>query len=121
MNTLKTIYDKLGDKTELAKHEVELGKIDDFKKMLNDSKNLTLNFTKEYEKLLVVARGVNNLANNYIASVEKLNSVQSNIENQFKELGLDWGSTPEKKAYNDLLIKQPISNYKKIQGGLQQI
>jgi uncharacterized coiled-coil DUF342 family protein len=25
MNTLKTIYDKLGDKTELAKHEVELG------------------------------------------------------------------------------------------------
>ena len=25
MNTLKTIYDKLGDKTELAKHEVNLG------------------------------------------------------------------------------------------------
>ena len=29
MNTLKTIYDKLGDKTELAKHEVELAIIDD--------------------------------------------------------------------------------------------
>lgn len=33
MNTLKTIYDKLGDKTELAKHEIELSLIDDFNKL----------------------------------------------------------------------------------------
>ena len=32
MNTLKTIYDKLGDKTELAKHEVELALIQDLEK-----------------------------------------------------------------------------------------
>ena len=35
MNTLKTIYDKLGDKTELAKHEVELGLQDDLKAQFN--------------------------------------------------------------------------------------
>jgi len=34
MNTLKTIYDKLGDKTELAKHEVELGILQDIEKEL---------------------------------------------------------------------------------------
>ena len=32
MNTLKTIYDKLGDKTELAKHNVELGYLQDIQK-----------------------------------------------------------------------------------------
>ena len=35
MNTLKTIYEKLGDKTELAKHEVELGLVDDLIKLIS--------------------------------------------------------------------------------------
>ena len=35
MNTLKTIYEKLGDKTELAKHEVNLGLVQDITKDLN--------------------------------------------------------------------------------------
>jgi hypothetical protein len=35
MNTRKTIYDKLfTEKVELAKHEVELGLVDDVKKVL---------------------------------------------------------------------------------------
>jgi len=38
MNTLKTIYDKLGDKTELAKHEVELSSAEVFN-ALKDAKN----------------------------------------------------------------------------------
>ena len=37
MNTLKTIYDKLGDKTELAKHEVELGVVEDIGKALAEA------------------------------------------------------------------------------------
>jgi hypothetical protein len=31
MNTLQTIYNKLADKTELAKHEVNLSLLDDLK------------------------------------------------------------------------------------------
>jgi hypothetical protein len=31
MNTLQNVYDKLADKTELAKHEVELSLLDDLK------------------------------------------------------------------------------------------
>ena len=34
MNTLQNVYDKLADKTELAKHEVELGLVDDLAKLL---------------------------------------------------------------------------------------
>ena len=33
MNTLQTIYNKLQDKTELAKHEVNLGLLDDINKL----------------------------------------------------------------------------------------
>ena len=34
MNTLQNVYDKLSDKTELAKHEVELGILQDIEKEL---------------------------------------------------------------------------------------
>lgn len=52
MNTLKTIYDKLGDKTELAKHEVELAITDKLKVEL-----------KKYVSL--VSESGNNLDNFY--------------------------------------------------------
>ena len=35
MNTLQNIYDKLADKTKLAKHEIELGLQDDLKTQFN--------------------------------------------------------------------------------------
>jgi hypothetical protein len=43
MNTLKTIYDKLGDKTELAKHEVNLAGIDDIYKSIFEANKLANN------------------------------------------------------------------------------
>ena len=52
MNTLKTIYEKLGDKTELAKHEVQLGITDKLKVEL-----------KKYVSL--VSESGNNLDNFY--------------------------------------------------------
>jgi len=36
MNTLQNVYNKLSDKTELAKHEVELSLLDDIKKSENN-------------------------------------------------------------------------------------
>ena len=38
MNTLQTIYNKLQDKTELAKHEVQLGVVEDIAKALDNAK-----------------------------------------------------------------------------------
>jgi len=37
MNTLQTIYNKLADKTELAKHEVQLGVVEDINKALAEA------------------------------------------------------------------------------------
>lgn len=36
MNTLQNVYDKLADKTELAKHEVELGIVQDIIALVTD-------------------------------------------------------------------------------------
>ena len=47
MNTLKTIYDKLGDKTELAKHEVELSLNIEVDKLVSDYYNTS---TTAYSK-----------------------------------------------------------------------
>jgi len=94
MNTLKTIYDKLGDKTELAKHEVELGKLDDLttinKKLvaLRDGSN----------KFFALKRQVVDYAKEQFPKVklnldeaEKLVSI---IKTQAKELGLDVTNNP---------------------------
>ena len=66
MNTLQNVYDRLQDKTELAKHEVELSIIDDIKKSyaplggkllslesdLYETKNKMITLKKEFEQLL---------------------------------------------------------------------
>jgi hypothetical protein len=66
MNTLQNVYDRLSDKTELAKHEVELSIIEDIKKSyaplgskflslesdLYETKNKMITLKKEFEQLL---------------------------------------------------------------------
>ena len=66
MNTLQNVYDKLADKTELAKHEVELSIVEDIKKGyaplggrflslesdLYETKNKMTTLKKEFEQLL---------------------------------------------------------------------
>ena len=50
MNTLQNVYDRLSDKTELAKHEVELGKIDDLNKVLEEIKGAGRNISQTGRK-----------------------------------------------------------------------
>ena len=50
MNTLQNVYDKLA-KTELAKHEVNLGLADDVKKAYADAINARKKSFDDYEKL----------------------------------------------------------------------
>jgi hypothetical protein len=94
MNTLKTIYDKIGDKTELAKHEVELGKLDDLttinKKLLalRDGSNKFFALKKQvvdYAKEQFPKVKLN------LDEAEKLVSI---IKAQAKELGLDVTNNP---------------------------
>jgi uncharacterized protein YfkK (UPF0435 family) len=94
MNTLQTIYDRLSDKTELAKHEVNLA---DLKTLENRLKDIFV-----YEKKLDVINpklldlnkqkqdAVNQLKLIYKNSIETL----AEFEKQAKLLGLDPATLP---------------------------
>ena len=81
MNTLKTIYDKLGDKTELAKHEVDLSLVDDIKATSKKYMPLWAKANSDYASAIV----------NLKAALEVVNQAEQLImkgQVQVKELGL---------------------------------
>ena len=58
MNTLQTIYNKLADKTELAKHEVELATINDLKKKSEILAKLTYDVAQKDDETYMKAQRV---------------------------------------------------------------
>ena len=112
MNTLQTIYNKLADKTELAKHEVELGLVDNLKK----DETLILSQVKIMEDLLGQVVNLEDKAKDYknelIKNFERYESLISKITISYKELGIDWNESETKtdtaktiKRVGDLVIK----------------
>ncbi len=82
MNTLQNVYDRLSDKTELAKHEVQLGIVQDILKLLSQGQDLNTNASSALDRTLVL----------YQESLKPLRSANTLIEkvkNDAKALGLD--------------------------------
>ena len=82
MNTLQNVYDKLADKTELAKHEVNLGIVQDILKLLSQGQDLNTNASSALDRTLVL----------YQESLKPLRSANALIEkvkNDARALGLD--------------------------------
>jgi len=98
MNTLKTIYDKIG-KTELAKHEVNLANVKEIptrlKKILDTQKKLD-KILPQLDKLQVEKKDAINLLKMY---VEQDTKFLQEIETQVKQLGLDESTVPNLKAF----------------------
>ena len=84
MNTLQTIYNKLQDKTELAKHKVELGLVDDLKK----DETLILSQVKIMEDILGQVINLEDKAKDYknelIKNFERYESLISKITISYK-------------------------------------
>jgi hypothetical protein len=108
MNTLKTIYDKLGDKTELAKHEIELGLVDDIKsdvsangKSADIARPLIIqastSLSKAYENLLNIKRRNESILKNSDVFKSKL-----------KELGIEPTDQIQKNIVANLYVDKNI-------------
>lgn len=110
---MKNILDKINradeiqaklelDKTELAKHEVELALVDDLKKRYSDAKKLA----NEIEGALISFTGQKNAIEDksarYINEVTMLEIIIEKIQKQAKEIGLDVNSIGEIKLANEL-------------------
>ena len=89
MNTLKTIYDKLGDKTELAKHEVDLSLADDLIKFYKDNAADSNKASLLVDKLLQDTKIALNMYKEVEAGTNVLLSNISKYQIKAKELGLD--------------------------------
>lgn len=115
MNTRKTVYNKLfTEKTELAKHEVELANFADVKTQLDRAES-------EYKKIVDYTNKISALKQEAKknTSYETLNKIMSELasdKNDFvmkvKALGIDETKIPQPKQYEDA-IKRVTALYDK--------
>ena len=108
MNTLQKVYDKLADKTELAKHEVNLALIDEINELIKiyESKVIPdyVRIEKERNDLWLKNRKLKEEAkiayDLYNKSWSKRKEVMKQYENLAKQLGINIkDSEPVKKLY----------------------
>ena len=120
MNTLQNVYDRLSDKTELAKHEVNLALTDDLTKLIAQNKNAVSeasrfidNMQVTWQKLNSVIDDIDNMQS-YIKSSpgaknllgfqnQEFNKILSQIDLQAKGLGLDAKSVKGYSEAKDLI------------------
>jgi hypothetical protein len=96
MNTLQNVYDRLSDKTELAKHEVELAQATDVIKIFTIQANdVVKKFDTEYKQALMKVQDIVVRHNDEIGGIANNFDKQVVIYQQkVKELGIDYNSTP---------------------------
>ena len=88
MNTLQNVYDRLADKTELAKHEVELATIDDLQNKYSDL------FKKHMMKASTLISEAKNEYRTFINQIEIVEKEGVDIAKKAKELGISVDSIP---------------------------
>ena len=112
MNTLKTIYEKLSDKTNLTKHKVELSLVVE----LMDLEDYASSKVKELEttinELLPLQSKASKVKKELSGVFSDYKKMLTKVEKSYKELGLEWSGTPYKsdsdkliKKVNDVIVK----------------
>jgi hypothetical protein len=89
MNTLQNVYDRLSDKTELAKHEVNLASI----KLLEDD---ALRMKKGLDRLKTLRI---EMKKTYLDSIDGANTNWGTFKQKAKELGLNPDDFPLVKSF----------------------
>jgi hypothetical protein len=90
MNTLQNVYDKLADKTELAKHEVELRLVDDFNKLLKEAEGFKNKYKGDSESLINSVKKAKITMQNYRDTLFDAKALLSDIsKRKASELGLE--------------------------------
>ena len=90
MNTLQNVYNKLSDKTELAKHEVKLGKIDDLNKVLEEIKGAGRNISQtERKSVSALVNTTFPLIDSTRKKIEQARKDYEIILKQTKDLGIE--------------------------------
>mgnify|MGYP003670414436 FL=1 len=97
MNTLNKVYSKLNSekKTELANHKIELGAIDDLKKLNSSYYKNTDTANSKIKGLLSEARSAESKLEDALKAASKIESLVSKVQNIAKELGINENKVEE--------------------------
>lgn len=96
----------------IEKHDVELGLVDDIKKLMNKSLSEKNAYSKQAESIKVQLDALNNGVKMWNKSLVEAQSLISNLIVKAKEIGID----PPKEVLNyETVIKEGISNTVKYQ------
>ena len=89
MNTLQNVYDRLSDKTELAKHEVELRLVDDFNKLLKEAEGFKTKYKGDSDSLINSVKNAKITMQNYRDTLFDAKALLSDISKKANELGVE--------------------------------
>ena len=107
MNTLKTIYDKLGDKTELAKHEILLADFADIKTQIGKAESEYKKIVDYNNKIYAIKQEAKKNTSIDVLSriIAELSSDKTNFILKVKALGIDESKIPQPKQYEEAIKK----------------
>ena len=97
MNTLQNVYDKLADKTELAKHEVELGLIQELESSSKKNNALLNELDKELTNFFSLKTRITGMSARLLRDNNAITEKIYKATKATKELGLD---SPELFKYS---------------------
>ena len=89
MNTLQNVYDRLSDKTELAKHEVELRLVDDFNKLLKEAEGFKTKYKGDSDSLINSVKNAKMTIQNWRDALQDAVTLLSDISKKANELGVE--------------------------------
>lgn len=109
MNTRKTVYNKLfTEKTELAKHEVELALIDDLKSKADFAEKEQKAFINSYKLIISESAKAIESGAKYVNSGKDLDALIRKFQLQANNLGLNYNDNPVYKAAENILVRGDI-------------
>ena len=107
MNTLQNVYNKLQDKTELAKHEVNLGLIEDFNARIDKANNERKSASVSYQKLIGAMQAA-------VINLELAVKEADKIDKASKEIGVQ-------SPVNSTRVKAKLTEYVKVVSALNSL
>ena len=119
MNTQKSVYNKLfKEETQLASHDIQLNAIDDFKKALENVKNLNANAYNKSKTAKPILEQALKEYNMVKPSIDRTIAVGMKLEDQAKQLGLELPSdyqTAKTRLFDEeKSIKEGISKVEQL-------
>lgn len=107
MNTLQNVFNKLADKTELEKHEVELSDIVALDKAIVRFNKSFGDYMKELPKIKSLAKSMDAYGKEFVSAYRDVVSLNRDIEIAFNNLGVKPSSNETMKNADKVLQTDP--------------